>query len=184
MHNELINLLPLKRQKALRRDYFLRLGVVGAVLLCVLTVISAVLLLPTYVYLAGNVRAKEAQLVNIKSNLSSADETALSTRLVALTNDTTILTALVNTPSATAIIRAALAVPRFGATLSSFTYTPSANGVPGTLAISGVAITRDALRNYQLALQSSLFARSATLPVSAYAQNTHIAFIITVTLAP
>ena len=101
----------------------------------------------------------------------------------ALTKEASTLAALANTPSASGIIHAALVVPRPGITLSSLTYTPTANKVPGTLAVSGVASTRDALRNYQLALQEAPFAISATLPVSAYAQDTNIAFTITVTMA-
>ncbi len=184
MHNELTNLLPFKRQRALSREYFLRLGVVGAVFLGILIFASAVLLLPTYVFLADNARAKEARLASIESALSSADEKALSTRLTALTNDAATLTALANAPSASSIIRAVVAVPRPGIALSGFAYTPAANKISGTLALSGTAATRDALRKYQLALQGMPFALSATLPVSAYAKDTNIAFTITVTLAP
>lgn len=184
MHNELTNLLPFKRQRALSRDYFLRLGVVSIVLLCLLIFVSAVLLLPTYVFLVDTARAKEARLASIESALSSADEKALSARLAALTNDAATLTALADAPSVSTIIRSAIAVPRPGVTLSGFSYTPAEGKVPGTLALSGTAATRDALRNYQLALQDSAFAFSATLPVSAYAKDANIAFTITVTLAP
>jgi hypothetical protein len=55
---------------------------------------------------------------------------------------------------------------------------------PGTLSVSGIAVTRGALRAYQLALQSAPFAVAANLPVSAYAKDTDIAFTITVTLTP
>ena len=83
-----------------------------------------------------------------------------------------------------AAVNATLAVPRPGVTLSSFTYVPAAGTNPGTLAISGRAATRDALRSYQLALQSAALARSAVLPVSAYAPDANIAFTVTVTLVP
>lgn len=184
MNNELTNLLPFRRQRALSRNYFLRLGVVGAVLLGILIFASAVLLLPMYVFLADAARAKETRLASIESALSSADEKALSARLVALTSDAATLTALANAPSVSNIIRAVIAVSRPGIALSGFAYTPAANKVPGTLALSGTAATRDALRKYQLALQGAPFALSATLPVSAYAKDTDIAFTITITLAP
>jgi len=184
MYNELTNLLPQERQSALSRDYFLRLSVVGAVLLCILTLAAAVLLVPTYVFLAKSANAKEIRLVTIKSALSSANETELSARLAALSGDAAILTALVGAPSASAIIRTVLVVSRPGITLSGFAYTPTANNVPGILSISGTAATRDALRGYQLALQGAPFALSAALPVSAYANDTNIMFTINVTLAP
>jgi Tfp pilus assembly protein PilN len=184
MYNELTNLLPQERQSALSRDYFLRLSVVGAVLLSILTFAAAVLLVPTYVFLAKSANAKEIRLVTIKSALSSANETELSARLAALSGDAAILTALAGAPSVSAIIRTVLVVSRPGITLSGFAYTPTVNNVPGILTISGIAATRDALRGYQLALQGAPFALSAALPVSAYANDTNITFTITVTLAP
>ncbi|MHB8660990.1 MAG: hypothetical protein ACYC75_03630 [Minisyncoccota bacterium] len=184
MRNELTNLLPLERQKALSRNYFLRLGVIGAVLLSMLTLIAALLLIPTYLLLVGSARAKEARLTTIESALSPTDEATLSAHLAALTNDATVLTALAQAPSMSGIIRDVLAVPHPGITLSDFTYVPAAKNAPATLAVSGTAVTRDMLRSYQLALQGAPFARAAALPVSAYAKDADIAFTITLTLAP
>ncbi len=183
MHNELTNLLPFERQQAFRRDYVVRLGVVSLVLVIALICVAALLLVPTYVFLTESTRAKETQLANVMSTLSSSDDAALSAQLTALSSRAATLTKLADAPSASATIRAMLAISRPGVTLSGFSYS-SATTRPGTLAISGVAATRDALRMYQLALQSAPFARSADLPVSAYAKDTDITFTITVTLAP
>jgi len=149
-----------------------------------LVLAAALLLLPTYVFLTGNAQAKEAHLITIKSTLSSADEVALSARLKALSNDAAALLLLSKRPSASAIIRSALAVSRPGIILTGYIYTPIAGKNSNTLALTGVASARDALRNYQLALQNSPFALSADLPVSAYAKDADIAFTITITLAP
>ena len=184
MYNELTNLLPSERQKALSRDYFFRLGVVSVVLMSILVLAAAVLLVPTYVFLVKSISAKETRLATIESVLSSADEATLSTRLTALTNDATILMALADAPSASVVVRSVLAVSRLGVTLSSFTYTPAAGKTPGTLLVSGIAATRDSLRSYQLALQSAPFTLSAALPVSAYAKDSGITFTVTVILAP
>jgi Tfp pilus assembly protein PilN len=184
MRNELTNLLPEERQRALRRDYFLRLGIVIIAFFIALTCAAAILLLPTYVFLAESQRAKETHLASIESVLSSSDESALSAQLAALSNDAATLESLSGAPSVSETIVTALAISRPGITLSGFSYSPGTGDNPGTLAISGTAETRDALRNYQLALQSAPFAQSANLPVSAYANDTDIAFTITVTLAP
>ena len=184
MYNELTNLLPPERQSVLTRDYFLRLGVVGIVLLNLLTLIAAILLVPTYVFLMQSTSAKAARLAAVESALSSSNETALSASLTALTNDATVLAALASAPSASAILRGVFAVSRPGITLSDLIYTPAAGEVPGTINVSGTAATRDALRSYQLALQGAPSVLSATLPVSAYANDTNIAFTITVTLSP
>lgn len=184
MHNELTNLLPPERQRLLAREYVERLGVVSVALAIILVLISAVLLLPTYVFLIKSADAKETRLSAIDSTLSSANETTLSARLVSLTSDATTLKTLSEKPSASGVVRTVLGVPHLGVTLSSLSYTPAAGTTPGTLTISGSAATRDTLRSYQLALQGAPFALSAVLPVSAYAKDTDIAFTIIVTLAP
>jgi hypothetical protein len=195
MKNDFTNLLPTPRRRALRREYFLRLGVVATLLVAVLTVAMGILLLPTYVFLAQSTRAKEARLASIEATFSSGDEAGLSARLSALSRDADTLSALGGALSVSAVIRAVLAVPRTSITLSSFTYTPASSAAPksgapatpktfATLSLSGVATTRDALRSYQLALQAAPFARSADLPVSAYAKDTNNVFVITVALSP
>lgn len=184
MHNELTNLLPNERKRALRHDYFVRLGAVAALMVTALALSAAVLLLPAYIFLTARASAEKAHLATSKSTLSSSGNAAFSEQLDALSNNTVLLSALAGAPSVSAIIRNALAIPHLGIALSSFTYASATDKNNNTLAISGIAITRDALRNYQLALQSAPFARSADLPVSAYAKDTDIAFTVTVTLTP
>lgn len=184
MNNELTNLLPQERRRALSRDYLLRASVVTAVLATVLFLSSAVLLIPTYVFLRGNANAKMADTVRIESVLSSSDETALSERLAILSANAASLTALSNARSISAIIRDILSIPRPGITLLSLSFAPSRDKNSGTIIVSGLSATRDSLRSYQLALQDAPFALSAVLPVSAYAKDSNIAFTITVTLSP
>ena len=181
---KLTNLLPEERQRMLRRTYFLRLGVVAVSAGIALVFVAAALLLPTYTFLTGAVQTKTARLATINSSLSSSDGAALSARLAALSKDAGTLAALQNAPSASAAIRAALAVARPGVTLSGFSYAPASTKTAGTLTLNGTAATRDALRTYQIALQGSSFATAADLPVSVYAKDTNIPFSILVTLAP
>ncbi len=184
MDDKLTNLLPLGRQQALFREYFLRLSVVFIALVTALTLVAAMLLLPTYIFLTQSAATKASRLANIESVLASSDEKILSAHLASLSNNATVLLALGNVPSANAILRSALTVPRNGISLSGFAYTPAVVNVPGLVSISGTAQKREALRSYQLALESTPFAASADLPVSAYAKDTNISFTITVTLTP
>jgi hypothetical protein len=198
MYDDLTNLLPTERQRVLSLSYFTRLSVVAVLFVAALTFAAMVLLLPTYVFLTGSGNAKQVRLATIEASFSSAEEASLSARLAALSKNTAVLVALAHAPSATAIIRSLLALPRPGVVLTDFVYTPATEKaavsstksgiksvtVPGTLAVTGIARTREALRNYQLALQNASFARSAALPVSAYAQDSNIAFTITLSLAP
>lgn len=184
MNDNLTNLLPPDRQQALSREYRTRLGIVAVMLLIMLTVAAGLLLLPTYVLLTQSAAAKQANLANVESVLSSADEKALAAHLASLSSDAVTLIALGKVPSASATMRAALAIPRSGITLSTFSYAPATAKTRGTFVISGTATTRDALRSYQLALQDAPFSVAADLPVSAYAKDADISFIITVTLTP
>jgi hypothetical protein len=184
MPEELTNLLPYQHRLRLLRDYRFRLGVVAVALLTVLTVTAGVLLIPTYVFLAGNVNAKKAHLASINRTLSSSEDAGLSARLAALSNDARALASLADNQSVSQTVRSVLAASRPGITLSGLTYTPGASGKPSTIAVSGIAVTRDALRGYQLTLQTASFATRAELPVSAYAKDADIAFTIVVTLAP
>lgn len=180
----LTDLLPPERRHALARDYVLRLCVVALVFATALVIAATILLAPTYVFLAKSFGAKEARLASMESSLSSFDDDALSARLSALKSNTSALIALAHEPSASAIARSVLAIPRPGIALSGFDYARTADARPGTFVVSGIATTRDALRTYQLALERAPFARSASMPVSTYAKDSNIAFAITVTLAP
>jgi hypothetical protein len=161
----------------------LRLGVVGAYLVTILIIIAGVLLVPTYIFLVEASRAKGIHLANLEAALTSGDETALSNRLAVLASDAASLASLAAMPTASATIRSALAAPHSGVALSGFVYTPANGKNNGTLAITGTASTRDALRTYQLALEGAPLSRSVDLPIAAYAKDTNSVFTVTVTLA-
>lgn len=184
MHPDLTNLLPEDRSKLLRSTYFLRLSTVAVSVGALLVFIAALLLIPTYLFLSKEESTRADRLASIKQSLASADETALSARLNALSSDAETLSVLGQTPSGVSILQKLLAVSRPGVVLTSILYTPAGEKTQGALTISGIAATRDALRSYQLALQGSSFAKSADLPVSAYAKDSDIPFAIKITLQP
>ncbi|MFZ2500943.1 MAG: hypothetical protein WAW90_03090 [Minisyncoccia bacterium] len=184
LRNTLTNLLPQERRDALSRDYFFRLSTVVMVFFTALVIVAAALLAPTYIFLMRSASAKQAHLTSIQSTLSSTDGVKLSASLDDLSNDVAILIALSNVPSATRIISSVIAISRPGIVLSGFSYTSASGKGLGTLALSGTAETRNALRGYQIALQEAPFASSVSLPVSAYAKDANIDFVITITLVP
>ena len=184
MDNELTNLLPRDRQKTLSRDYILRAGTVAAVLAAILIFSSAVLLVPTYIFLRQTANTIKIDLARIDAALSSSDEAALSERLAKLSANAASLTSISKARSVSTVIREILSIPRPGITLSGVSFAPSGDKSSETAIVSGTSATRDSLRSYQLALQGAPFALSAILPVSAYAKDSNIAFAITITLAP
>ncbi|MBI2409956.1 hypothetical protein HYV30_02850 [Candidatus Kaiserbacteria bacterium] len=181
MFDERTDLLPPERARSLRREYLVRLGIVSLLSIAVLACVAAVLLVPTYLYLAATAHSKEAQLARIEA--SSAEDSRVSERLSALAGSLDALRALSAVPTASEVLRTALALPHPGISLATFAYTPATDKKRGTLAITGIAATRDALRAYQLVLEGTPLFASATLPVSAYAKETDSVFTITLTLA-
>lgn len=184
MNNELTNLLPLERQASLGREYKLRVGTVAALLVTLLALISAALRIPTYVFVTQAITSKEARLSSVEAALAASDSAAITARLSALTSDEAMLTTLSKLPTASGVLRTILAVSRSGVSLSSLGYTSAAGSKPGAITLSGKASTRDTLRAYQVALQGVSGVKSASVPVSAFAGDADIPFVMTLNLTP
>ncbi|HEV7121749.1 MAG TPA: hypothetical protein VGN56_02910 [Candidatus Paceibacterota bacterium] len=181
MYSELTNLLPKHLIRAFRRKYFLRVATLACLLLAGLVIVHGLLLVPSYMYAHNEVARQNAQLATLNANLHTTEEVQVRARLSKLSANIAYLDQLATTTTASAALRAALAVPRAGITLSGFTFAPPAGKTPGTMGISGVAATRDTLRAYALALGQLPFVTNADLPISAYAQDNNIPFTITLT---
>lgn len=184
MDNQFTNLLPPDRARALRRDYRIRLGVVVCSFATALTVIAAVLLVPSHLFLVKEASQKEGQRISLYETLSTVDEEKLSARLTALNDQSAILLTLSKERAISALISQVLSVPHPGVQILEFNHKPPSETAAATLTIRGAADTRNALRSYQLALQAAPFAASAMLPVSAYAKDSNIPFSVQVTLQP
>jgi len=184
MYPELTTLLPQSRERTLRREYFLRLATLAVLGATALVFVATALLTPSYVYLLAQEKNKTDRLALVESTLVLADEAALSARLAALSTDATRLIALGETRAVIEQVRTVLDVPHDGVSIVNIVYAPSTQSKPGTIAISGTATTRNALRAYQIALAAAPFSSGADLPVSAYAKDADIPFTITVTFTP
>ncbi|HRH24320.1 MAG TPA: hypothetical protein PK109_01895 [Candidatus Paceibacterota bacterium] len=179
MSAELTNLLPSERIRAFRQAYFYRLGTALLLAVAVVVVIHAALLAPSYLYLNDTVALERAHLNELAEKLASSGEGEMNARLARLEQDASRILTLSGAPSASAAIRTVLAVPRGGITLTGITFhTPSPDG---RLTLTGMAATREDLRRYALALSELPFAKSADLPLSAYAKERDIPFTITLT---
>ncbi len=181
MSIERTNLLPTPRIKMARRNYFLRLTTVAVLLLALLVVVEAVFLLPTYLYLKQKENAAATQLSQLSASSQTSGEKSVEAQLNILQSEAGYLAKLNQASSASATIRALLAVPRVGVTLDGFTFTPASNGTPATTELSGIATTREALQSYNTALGQLPFVSSANFPIGDYAQESNIQFTITLT---
>jgi Tfp pilus assembly protein PilN len=181
MLSELTNLLPTSRIRAFRRGYFLRVAALACMLLTGLVIVHGLLLVPSYLYAHTEEKREATQLAGLNASLQTSEEKQVQTRLTQLSANVAYLNTLASSTAASAALRAVLAVPRTGITLSGFTFAPAAGSQPGTMEISGMAATRDSLRAYALALGQLPFVSNADLPISAYAQDNNIPFSISLT---
>lgn len=181
MSNELTNLLPTDRQKAVARNYLIRLATVAVILMAILVGVAAALLLPLYVYLTKAAATKEGRLAAIESTLAKADDANLSARLKALGSDANTLSALASASSTAETVSEVLTIPHAGISITTITYVPLGS-TPRKITLVGVASTRDALHAYELALEQSHLFTSVNLPVSAFAQDVKIGFTLTLML--
>lgn len=161
------------------RDYFFRLGTVIALALVVLLLIHGILLAPAYFNLREAKANEQSRLNSLNERLASSGDQEIIGRLAGLDQETIRLSGLGETPSATAAIRQVLALPRSGVTLSGFSFTPPSGKVQGQLRITGVATSRASLRAYQNTLATVPTVSAVDLPISAYAKESDIPFVVT-----
>ncbi|HEX8591617.1 MAG TPA: hypothetical protein VF696_02635 [Candidatus Paceibacterota bacterium] len=182
MLRELTNLLPQSRARSFRRTYFLRLGSVALAMLAIVMLVQALLLLPTYWYAHGETERLSALLAASDAAAQNSEEQDLKKK-TSLLRDVArhVVQRGSSAPVGSSALRAVLDVPRPGVALVGFTFSGPANGQPARMGISGVAASRDALRQYEAALRALPFVSQAELPISAYAKERDIPFTIVLT---
>lgn len=180
-YSELSNLLPASKKRALRREYFVRLATVALGLATLLVIVHGILLLPAYLYTHAEVSSEQAQLDRMAASASSAQEQAVNAQINSVQSDIKYLSRLSSLPTASDAVRAIIAVPHTGVTLSGFTYTAPTATAPAQMEVTGVASTRDTLRAYVALLGQLPYVSNADLPISAYAKDSAIPFTVTLT---
>jgi hypothetical protein len=178
---ELTNLLPRSSILSVRRGYFVKLVSVTIGLAIIALIIHGVLLLPSYLYVHGEVTREQSELDRITTS-NSAQERDIQTHIAAVKSDITYLGRLGTLPTASGAIRAILQVPHPGIKITGFTYTaPNGTAHTAQMAVTGTAATRDQLRSYVQSLGQLPYISNADLPISAYAKDSDIPFTITLT---
>lgn len=181
MSYSLVNVLPEEYRHLLRREYLLRVAIVGVGAATVVLIVNGVLLIPSYLYASREVRAYDVAIKQVTLSGATDEEKQMNAELQTLSQQASVLSGLSSIPTASASIRAILAVSRPNVTIETFNYTAANKGKPGTMQISGTANTRQALQSYDTALQGLSFVSSVDLPISDYAKETNIPFTMTLT---
>ncbi len=181
MSHKLINLLPEDRVNAFRRGYFIRLATVTVCLLAILTIIHGIFLFPSYLALLQKKDVETRSLAEVDARLAGSKEQEIHARLSSLKGDATYLSRLSTVPSTSGTVRNMLAVPHPGISIINITVAfPTAGATSGKVSLSGTATTREALHTFNDTLSALPFVTGVDLPISSYAQESNIAFSLTV----
>ena len=181
MAHNLTNLLPFERARAFRQAYFLRFAALTALVLAILIAAHAALLAPTYLFVSERAALAKEELAAISASLASSEEAEMNARLTRLSEDVARLSEYTSAPAASSVLRSVLALPRSGISLSGLSFTPGQGGADGRMVLTGTASTREALRQYHKSLTALPGVKNADLPLSAYAKETDISFVVTLT---
>lgn len=176
-----MNLLPDARKKVLMHLYALRLGVVAAYLISGVLLITAVLMIPAYVYVHQTVQIRSAELAGLGEELAGSEEQQVSARVKSLNESAVYLTQVASRVSASSAIRTITDIPRNNVRITGVSFSAGAPGKPSTMNLTGVAATREALRMYAGSLKALPYISTVDLPISAYAKESNIEFSITLT---
>lgn len=181
MREELTNLLPADRKKAIGRLYTIRLATVTLLLLSFLIVSAVVLRAPIYVYQYQQIQIEQQESVHLASRLSDNQGKGVTARFKALNDNISYLSRLASTSSATSAVASVLNVSHQGVILSGLSYTPAQKGSEEKITLTGKATTRESLQQYVSTLSSLSSGKGAEVPISTYAKESDIPFTITLT---
>lgn len=183
--SELTNLLSEDRVRALKREYLLRVLTTTAILGSALIIVHATLLVPSYMYLFEELKARTAHLQSLTSAFASSEGQEMGARLAVLNERAQRIDTLTKTPSGSLLVRNILAVPHENIRITGFSLSRT-DEMQASLRIVGVSSSREALRRFHEKLTKLSFVSRADLPLSVYAQESDIAFSIALsgTLAP
>ena len=173
-----MNLLPDTRKQRLTRFYFVRVGVVCALMLAGVFFIHATLMVPTYLHFAQNAADSTVALSELTGRLADSKEQEIGSRMASLSERTSYLATATHGATASGALRAFVAMPHKGVHITSFAFI---EGKEARLTITGVAASRETLRAYAGALATLPYVSGVDLPISAYAKESDIPFTVTVT---
>lgn len=178
----MINLLSAHHRKLFRRMYMIRLLTVSLFAAGALILIHGILLIPTYAFLQTRVLSQSVEKDLMSKTLEASGSTEVEKRLAELDQNITLLETLPATPSFVSAIEEVLEVSRAGIALTQFSYEPKNTEVQ--IALRGIAVDRDALRNFAKHLEDSPEIKSVAFPIGDLSKDTNLPFTISIERTP
>jgi len=181
----MLNLLPTYEKKRIKREYILRVVIIGLIFLCVLGFIASVTLLPSYVIVWQRIQTITTELDSITSTINSEDSIAFNKKLKQTNKNIEVLAPNQKHIPLYVLINDVLRQKSNSIQISGITYThkdvTSKNKKDDTeneivLTVSGSANNRESLIDFQNVLRNISYFNEVTLPVSNLASRNDITF--------
>ena len=177
----MINLIPPAAKRRFRREFWIRVVVVWLALGCLVLVFAMLMLLPSFVFVAGQLAAYQSPLNSATE--AAAEQAGLRSTVERTNQRAAAVNAIAAIPSITPYIERVRALQGNAITISSVTAVREEVAV-SELRISGVALDRRSLTNFSTALAADERFAAADVPLGNLAANEDIAFSLTVTVVP
>lgn len=177
----MINLLPKKEKKRLKREYLIRLATLYIFFVVIVSIIALVLLAPSYyiVHLKESVLKKQAETY---IDVSSGDgQSATSRALLDIRDKVLILSDKNDSTPLYEVISTILNGAGNGIKITNIAYRyVEGEGALSNLIIKGIADRRDSLREFSQYIKDYENVVDADLPVSSLAKESNIDFEINI----
>ncbi len=176
----MFNLLPKIEKETIRREYRTRLAVVALSLFCVVTVISSVLLIPSFILSAGKEKVAEQRVDALTKNVERGNSTGLESSLQKAKSRLALLRHTDPKILQHELLIEIVSVKSNQISLKDISFSGSAGG-KRTMSIAGIAQNREALLAFVKALERTNLFATVKYPVANLSKNANIEFSVTAT---
>lgn len=176
------NLLPIESKKHVRKEYFMRLGVLSLLSLALLIAVALALLAPSYIFSESKYNLVTDQLVNEKSKTATPQEEEENRKIIRKTNSMLGILAYKATTSTTAYATFKTIIEHKTRSIKIYSLFFSKNAKNITVSLSGVAATRAPLFDFMKALEEDGAFSAVDLPISNFVKERDIGFSIQITI--
>lgn len=173
----MINLIPPAAKRAMKREYWFRVGVVWMLLLSIVLIVTMVLLGPSFVLVQTQLSAYQSELESATEAVAEQQALTASVRAANQRAEQVYQVGMV-TPLNRYIERVQ-ALQSADVTIRQISLEREATTV-SSVTIVGTAATRNSLTAFSTALNNDALFSDADIPLSNLAANENIAFTLTV----
>jgi Tfp pilus assembly protein PilN len=178
----MVNLLPTAHERSLKRDYYLRLISLVALMLSLVIFLGGLLLIPSYFLARASADASTRYVAALEETVGLRERSGVGATVATLAERVRILNEYAAAPVTPGIVTALIGAMPKGIALTSLSITRTSAGA--SVSINGSAASRDALLSFATALKDVHAFSGVALPVSQLASDKDIPFSLSFIFTP